>query len=354
MKHLEYKLFTRRLILKRPFNISHGTYHWRDNVFVAIVVGDIVGLGEAPVVPYYGDTVDSITRDLVANVTSDLIRDSLESGQIGDTGFASGMSRCAFATAILDVMSKQNDQSLGEFLGSTDGPIAPTSYTIAFNEDVDEMVTCAKGHPRLKVKIGFPRDVEHVRTLRERYPDAVIRLDVNQGWELSEALQKARQLEELKIEFIEEPLSGTFESIQTLAAATSIPVVLDEHVVTRTDLERCIEEAPGVAGVVAKIAKSGGPDATLDFVRHAREAGLRVMVSSMVESSLGVTAAAHLVGGRDWCDLDSPLLIDDDPFIGLEYAGDDIVQPSLTGVGASPTEETERIIGELSPVFTDS
>ena len=72
-----------------------------------------------------------------------------------------------------------------------------------------------------------------------------------------------------------------------------------------------------VDGVVVKLAKCGGVGPALRMIRHAHELGLKVMLGCMVESSLGVAAAAAIASEADWLDLDGNLLLASDPFEGL-------------------------------------
>jgi L-alanine-DL-glutamate epimerase-like enolase superfamily enzyme len=60
---------------------------------------------------------------------------------------------------------------------------------------------------------------------------------------------------------------------------------------------------------------------------------MQIMIGCMVESSLGVTAAAHLAPLCDYADLDGPLLIRNDPFKGLHYEGSRMILPDGPGLG---------------------
>jgi L-alanine-DL-glutamate epimerase-like enolase superfamily enzyme len=201
------------------------------------------------------------------------------------------------------------------------------------------------------VKLGFQDDVSKVRLLRSHYPDATIRLDINQGWELPEAKRKILELEGLNIDIIEEPIYGSWNEIEQLAAASTIPIILDETVTGIEALHTCLDKAPSVSGIVVKMAKSGGPDLTRDLITSARDSGLKVMMSSMIESSLGTAAAAHLASGCDWCDLDAPLLLSSDPFCGLEYRNDSITAPSSPGIGISPSADFMKAVDRQPAVF---
>jgi L-alanine-DL-glutamate epimerase-like enolase superfamily enzyme len=79
--------------------------------------------------------------------------------------------------------------------------------------------------------------------------------------------------------------------------------------------------------------KIGGLAPCLRMIRRSRELGLLVMLGCMIETSLGVTAMAHLTGLADWLDLDAPLLITNDPFDGIRYDQTDIHLPDRPGIG---------------------
>ena len=218
MGRVAVRLFTRRLNLRNPFTISHGTYHWRDNVFVSIEYDGVIGIGEAPVVPYYGDTVESVVADIESNVTAALVRRSVEESVAPETRFATSASRCALNTAIVDIKAKRRGLSLGAYLELGTARPTLTSYTIPYNESAEAMVRSAEGHACLKVKLGFPDDIEKLRVLRRRSPNAIIRIDANQGWSLPEALRKVKALEQLGVELIEEPLSTSLDEVEALAS----------------------------------------------------------------------------------------------------------------------------------------
>jgi L-Ala-D/L-Glu epimerase len=91
--------------------------------------------------------------------------------------------------------------------------------------------------------------------------------------------------------------------------------------------------AGAVDGVVVKTMKSEGIREALRMIHTARAHDMHVMLSCMVESSVGVTAAAHLAPLCDYADLDGPLLIKNDPYRGLRYDGARMFLPESPGIG---------------------
>ena len=342
---MEATVFRLRLELRNPFRIAHGTYSHRESVFLRLRSGGFEAYGEAPVVPYYGLSTDEIEADLRAGLSRRAVEEAMASLSAARAPFAHPVARSAFETAALSLRAAAEGRSLASLLGAGGGASPPSSYTVAYDEDGEAMVRVAasSGFRRLKLKAGIPGDVERVALIRERLPEAIIRVDANQGWSLEEAPAKLAALERLGVEFVEEPTAAAPADYARLAASTSLPLLLDESLRSAEDIARFA--GAGLAGVVVKIAKNGGPAASASLARAAREAGMRAMVSCMVETSLGAGAALGLGPLCEWCDLDAPMLIANDPFVGFRYDED---RPAAPG-GVKPGPELERLVDSLAP-----
>jgi L-alanine-DL-glutamate epimerase-like enolase superfamily enzyme len=81
--------------------------------------------------------------------------------------------------------------------------------------------------------------------------------------------------------------------------------------------------------------KCGGIRHALKMIHVARAHNLRVMLGCMIESSLAITAAAHLTPLVDYADLDGHLLIDDDPYVGVTVDHGKLVLPEAAGLGVT-------------------
>lgn len=323
---ISIKVFDLELPLKTPFTIAHGSYSFRNNVFIEIQKDDHTGYGEGPIVPYYKGSVQQVKADLIRNISrlrakdiEQLLEDPLQSKY---PLFEYPVSSCAFQEAILDLASKIRDVSLSSLLKISSWQHSfRTTFTIAFNEDIDEMVRGAvnSGFSSLKIKCGIPGDVERVKRIREALPEALLFIDANQGWTYDEACTAVREFENIGVELIEEPLSSGSEDIARLSAMTSIPIVLDESVTGIRQLEQYLEKVPHLGGVVVKNAKCGGPLYSKALIDRAREAHLKVFLSSMVESSAGLYSAVTLAPLASYIDLDAPLLLARSYFNGVVY-----------------------------------
>jgi L-alanine-DL-glutamate epimerase-like enolase superfamily enzyme len=193
----------------------------------------------------------------------------------------------------------------------------------------------ASGQPILKVKLGSEND-EQILTAIRQVTDAKIRADANAGWTREQALQIIPRLMDYDLEFIEQPLAvddvdGFFWLKDQLRMhRVNIPIFADETAKTSHDVAKL---AGAIDGVVVKAMKSEGIREALRMIHTARAHDMQIMLSCMVESSVGVTAAAHLAPLCDYADLDGPLLIKNDPYRGLEYEGARLILPDAPGLG---------------------
>jgi L-alanine-DL-glutamate epimerase-like enolase superfamily enzyme len=332
------------LRLNIPFTIFRGTTVRRQVLIAEIEHEGVTGYGEASPSAYYGDSVDAAAR---------VIRGAeavLAGPEIGQDPYAleviasrlrrkfpeSPSGRAAVETAVHDIAGKLAGLPLYRMLGLAGLDLPLTSYTVGV-EDVDlirDDLDRLRSFPILKVKLGFGREEELLRFISGE-TDAVIRADVNEGWDADTALDKmARYQERYAIEFFEQPLPRTdMEGYRRLMARTGSTVIVDESVRTRED----VLEWSGLAhGINIKLMKSGGIREALAMVTAARAAGLSVMLGCMVESSVGISAAAQIAPLADYCDLDGNLLIADDPFEGVLGAGGVLNLPDRPGIGVHP------------------
>jgi L-alanine-DL-glutamate epimerase-like enolase superfamily enzyme len=188
------------------------------------------------------------------------------------------------------------------------------------------------GMPVLKIKMGGEKDEQALRAIREARPEARIRVDANAGWSREQAAALIPRLIEYDIEFVEQPLAvGDIDGLRWLRSLKlGVPVFADENILTSRDVA---SHLGAVDGVVIKLQKTGGIREALRAIHTARALDMKIMLGCMVETSLGVTGAAHLSPLCDYADLDGPFLITNDPFTGVAYNGARLVLPDGPGLG---------------------
>lgn len=329
------------LNLRTTFHIAHGASDQRHNVVVCLTDGELSGLGEAPGVPQYAQTPEVIVNylDSLAGTPADPqtiddpthIDDFLDSLPPG-----SPAARAALDMALHDLWGKCLDQPLYRLLGLNPARTPLTSFTIAIADPEGMAERARMSHmPILKIKLGTDQDEAIVAAIRKA-TSAHLRVDVNAGWSRDQAAAIIPRLVEYDLEMIEQPLpADDLEGLRWLKMQNfGTPIFADESVKTASDVARL---AGVVDGVVIKLMKTGGIREAQRAIHTARALGLQVMISCMVESSLGVTAAAHLAPLCDYVDLDGPLLIGNDPFSGVKYNGPQLILPDEHGLGVSWT-----------------
>jgi L-alanine-DL-glutamate epimerase-like enolase superfamily enzyme len=323
------------LDLKTTFRIAHGASDQRHNVIVHL--GE--GLGEAAGVAYLGESQAGILAYL-GQLAAPLGDDPFEIEEaLGRLPAGSNAARAAIDIALHDLWAKRIGQPLHRLLGLSPRRIPPTSLTIAIDEPA-RMAELARrsGSSHIKIKLGSPDDEAIVAAIRAA-TSAKLRVDANAGWGREQALALIPRLAQYDIEFVEQPLPiGDAEGLRWLrrelrAQGVGVPIFADESIKSARDVAA---HAGAVDGVVIKLMKTGGIREALRAIHTARALDMQVMIGCMIETSLGVTAAAQLAPLCDYADLDGPLLIRGDPFVGIRYAGNQIALPDGPGLGVTP------------------
>ncbi len=322
------------LELKHPFRISRSVTELKKNVIVQIDEG----IGEAAPSAYYGENADTVIQCL------EKIK-----GQLGDDPFQiesilsnldkkiSGnlSAKAAIDMALHDLVAKRFNLPLYQFLG-LDGKVPlVTSYTIGIDtpEKMKEKTRQAKDFLVYKVKVGVEKDVEMVKAVRE-VTDAKIRVDANAGWTAEEALEKIDQLKEYQIEFVEQPIDPEDKrGLKKIKEKAELPIIIDEQLMTSKDIPDFVGLCDGIN---IKLAKCGGIREALRMIHVAKAHGLKVMLGCMIESSVGIAAAAHLGSLVDFLDLDGNLLVSNDPYVGLRLDKGKLYLSDLPGLGIAP------------------
>jgi L-alanine-DL-glutamate epimerase-like enolase superfamily enzyme len=242
----------------------------------------------------------------------------------------SPVARAGVEMALLDAFARLRGVPVRVLLGGAMGGqtrLLFTDVTIPIHEP-QYMARLARawhalGFDHFKIKVGADRDrdVVAIRAIRDSVAAPVFRLDANGGFTAGEALSLVRDLAACKIvvECFEQPCAtDDLDGMAEVAASTAIPVIADESVKTVADLER-VQKIAAADGINLKLAKSGGMIQAFTLGRVARQRGMSLMCGGMVETRLGMTAAAHVaagLGGVDFVDLDTAYLLRGDPFRG--------------------------------------
>src|SRR5437763_6283413 len=281
------------LELAETFVISRSARDSEQVVEVAVTCSGVRGYGEAAPVERYDESPESARAYVEEH--AELLGDdpfALEEvmARLPEREFA---ARAALDAALHDLQGKLVGQPVHRLLGlPRSGP--PTSWTIWLG-DPDDMARRAERvggrFRRLKLKLGARdgRDVERVRSVRS-VTEVPLQVDVNEYWTLDEARDALAQLAELGVEYCEQPLPAGDESGAVLKRVSPLPIYVDEDCHTLADVAACERRAHGIN---IKLAKSGGIREAVRMAHAARALGLGGMLGGMLESGLGVAAAAQ-------------------------------------------------------------
>ncbi|HLZ24062.1 MAG TPA: dipeptide epimerase [Ktedonobacterales bacterium] len=329
------------LKLRTPFRISRGVQLVAENVLVSLTSGEITGIGEAAPSGFYGEkraTVLAALPFLEAILGDDpLLTEDITEGFERVFHHGNAAAKAALDMAIYDLAGKRLGIPVYRLLGLNPERTPVTSFTIAIDspEAMARKAREARDYPILKIKVGTPQDIEIVRAIRDA-TDATLRVDANAAWTAKEAITTINKLAPYDIEFVEQPVAaGDLEGLRLVRENVAVPIIADESCVVPDDVAKM---AGRVDGINIKLMKCGGLRNALKMIATARAHHLKVMLGCMIESSLSITAAAHLSPLVDYADLDGPLLIQDDPFDGVRYDSGKLVLPDRPGLGVVPRE----------------
>jgi len=333
---LETEILT--LVTRHPFIIARGGQGEYRTVMVRLRDADgVEGWGEAAPTFYYGETTETVLaalaryRDALPDDPYDLER---AEARLKATLGGNPAARVALSSALHDLVAKRLGVPLWRLWGLDPAGAPRSTFTIGLDtpERMRAKVLEAAEYPILKVKLGTARDAEILRTLRDA-TDRELRVDANGAWTAKQAIAMLPVLEEFGVTVLEQPLPAhDLEGLGLVRRAARIPVIADESCLVATDIPRV---APHVDGINLKLAKCGSLREALRMVATARAHGLTVMVGCMIESSLGITAAAHLTPLVDIVDLDGAALLANDPFDGATIAGGQVRLPTGPGLGVT-------------------
>ncbi|GCE47497.1 dipeptide epimerase [Thermosporothrix hazakensis] len=317
--------------LLEPFIIATGSVNAARNVLITVTLADgSVGYGESsPFPPSTGESQE--TALAAARACAELIQGEDAANwrplakQVRSLFYAQASVCAAIEMAVLDALTRSHQIPLYTFFGGASSSIeTDMSIPIVTPEHAYDLAQDAvsRGMRVIKIKIGgdLREDVDRVESVRAAAPNAAIILDANQGYTPNEALLCLEALDERDIRpiLLEQPVhKEDFEGLRFVTQHTTVPVAADESAYSAAAVARLI--SMGAVNVInIKLMKTGLIE-SLDIAALCRATNTALMVGAMIDSRLAISAAAHLVagvGGFRYIDLDTPMLMAEDPFIG--------------------------------------
>jgi L-alanine-DL-glutamate epimerase-like enolase superfamily enzyme len=334
---LSHEIITLRT--KNPFVIARGGSSEYRVVRVTVTAADgATGWGEAAPSRFYGDTADTVidVLPILASVLQEADGWSLEAleHELARAIRFNGSARAAVSAALHDLMGKRLGVPVYKLWGLDPAASPLSSFTIGIAPDeatLRQRVGDAGQYPVLKIKLGSSWDQRIVRVVRELAPTKILRVDANAAWTPKSALAMIPFLAEMGVEFVEQPLPPhDLEGLRFIRERSTLPIIADESCLVAADIPRL---AGCVDGINIKLAKCGGLREALRMIATARAHDMLVMAGCMIESSLGITAAAQFAPLLDCADFDGAALVSNDPYVGVTIDGGKIALPTGPGLG---------------------
>lgn len=335
------------LRLTHVFTIARGSRSIVPTVIVRYMRDGLTGYGEASPLSRYGDTVESVTEflEMAGREVFDGSSpgdDPLEPGGLLDRvnalGPGNAPAKAAIDIALHDWLGRHRRIPIWKYFGLDPARAPRSSITIGIDSpDVVQLkIREAEAFGTLKVKMGVPGERELVTAVR-RLTSKPLRVDANEGWKTKEeALSHLDWLADKGVELVEQPLpAGNHGDVAWLRRRSVIPLYADEDLRSAGDLAAA---AGAYDGINVKLMKCGGIRETKTIIAAARVLGLHVMIGCMIESSVGISAAAQLSPLADAVDLDGCLLVGNDPFRGVVAPDGSIHLGDRPGIGIEGEE----------------
>ncbi|HUI30293.1 MAG TPA: dipeptide epimerase [Candidatus Acidoferrales bacterium] len=330
---LDYRRYD--LKLKHTFKIARSS---RDTVPVVIVKFEkdgIVGYGEASPNARYNETAETVEeflRRIDIKRLSDPSRLEAAHDYVDSLAVGNPSAKCAIDIALHDWACKKVGIPLYRYFGADKSKMPISTFTIGIDtaDNIVRKVEEASNYPVLKIKVGFVNDEEIIEAVRS-VTDKPLRVDANEGWKSKEdALEKIKWLAAQNVELIEQPMPALqIDDAIWLHERVEMPVIADEALshFEVAELSRAYD------GINIKLQKNGGLVKARRLIGEARRHNMKIMLGCMIESSVGITAAAHISPLVDWNDLDGNVLISNDPFEGVVNENGHLFLSDAAGLG---------------------
>ncbi|WP_409305113.1 mandelate racemase/muconate lactonizing enzyme family protein [Peribacillus sp. SCS-155] len=339
--------------LIKPFKTALRTVERAESIFVKISCDNgIAGWGEAPpTLVITGDSLAGIEAAIIGVLKPALIGkhivhfeslfQDMKTILVGNSS-----AKAAVDMAIYDCLAQHCSLPLYQLLGGHKNQLE-TDFTVSVNSPAemgeDAAGYISQGFNVLKVKVGkddISTDMERIRTIRHRVgPEVKIRLDANQGWSPKDAVRAIRRMEDagLDIELVEQPVKAEdIEGLKQVTDHVETLIMADESVFTPKQALQVLKTRSADL-INIKLMKAGGIYQAQNINAIAEACGVECMVGSMIETKLGITAAAHFAASKKNItrfDFDAPLMLAEDIIDGgIQYDGRNITIPDSPGLG---------------------
>jgi L-alanine-DL-glutamate epimerase-like enolase superfamily enzyme len=213
---------------------------------------------------------------------------------------------CALELSILDLAGKVFGQSAGSVAGQVQSPEVRYSGVISADGVEESLDLCRKmaalGLRDVKIKVGLSAesDLQILKGARRILgEDCSLRIDVNCAWQPEDALRHLESYAPLRLDGVEQPVAaGDTDGLVWLTERSSVPVIVDESLVSFADAENLIaRKACHIFNI--RISKCGGLLGAFQLRDLAQQAGLGFMLGAQVGETAILSAAGRQFATRN-------------------------------------------------------
>ena len=324
------------LNLKHPFTIAKFSRTSTPIMLMEISYEGYTGFGEASMVPYMGENIESAMA-FMAKVDLSWLKAPFDFDEViaylDSIAPGNPNIKAAVDIALHDLRGKIEQKPCFQYFNSDPSKMPPTSYTLGIDtpEVLLKKIKEGENCHIIKVKLGRDNDKDLINTIRSA-SDKPLYVDANQGWtDRQQGLDMVCWLHEQGVVLIEQPMAKDDpDSNAWITEQSPIAIVGDESVQRFAD----VEKAQGVYHAInMKLMKSAGMHEGYRMIMKAKELGLKTMIGCMSETSCGTLAAAALAPLCDWADLDGPFLTSNNPYNDPDFKDGKWVLSDLAGLG---------------------
>ncbi|WKA49290.1 o-succinylbenzoate synthase [Planococcus liqunii] len=298
MKITEIRIRKMKMMMKKPFTTSFGTFQEKD--FLLLEAKDELGnSGWGESVAFHSPWYSEETLETNLHIIKDFLVPIVLGNEISHPDRVSelfghlrknNMAKSTLEGAIWDLYAKRNKMTLAEALGGTRKKIE-VGISIGIHENVEELIQTVagfveEGYKRIKVKIKPGYDVDVMRKLRAAFPDVPMMADANSAYRLEDT-DLLKQLDGLNLTMIEQPLaSDDIIDHAALQVNLQTPICLDESIHSLEDTRKAVEL--GSTKIInIKIGRVGGLTEAKKIHDYCAEKGIPVWCGGMLESGIG-------------------------------------------------------------------
>ncbi|OAQ39305.1 dipeptide epimerase [Pedobacter psychrophilus] len=335
---LSYKPY--QLELKYPFTIAKFSRTSTPLMLLEIEHEGKVGLGEASMVPYMGESIETAIKFL-KKIDLNWFSFPLDLDEViaylDDIEPGLPAIKAAVDIALHDLTGKLLEKPCYELFGSSPDLMPLTTFTVGIDEP--EIIikkvndALADGFKLLKIKLGRESDKLLIETIRS-VTDMPLYVDANQGWaDKKQGLEMAFWLQEQGVLLIEQPMpKEDIDGNAWITENSPIPIIGDEAIQRLDD----VQKAKGIYhGINIKLMKSAGMHEAFKMIKAARENNLKILIGCMSETSIATLAGVALAPLCDYADLDGPFLTLNNPFKTPEFKQGKYILNKQAGLGVN-------------------